>query len=214
MSREEELRAAAGAEDGAIAVLADFYEQNGQPSRAALWRDPTRARQGLFSAPPDFLLMSNSDIDPRRNAMIWLLLNVIQETDNATITRRWLAALFGLSSSRLGQIGSGRDRLIRAAALIECRKPTMRATQRLLLAGAIRRPLVYVTARGVVERAPTTAQSSLGIVREPIPHEPRMIEHRQIELPPDTWPRTGTVGIMGPKRIRLPDRRRLSDPLL
>lgn len=113
----------------AIAILADFYEQHGQPSRAALWREqlsgnPTRV--------PDLLTRPHrpQGTDCRRSQMIWLL------RKQGTSVRK-VARAFDLSGTRVEQIVALEDRRIRMHARNEQLHPTLKATERLVAAGAL-----------------------------------------------------------------------------
>lgn len=190
LEREEELRGIARREHGAnnftnggTAILADFYEHHGQQSRAALWRqhEELMTLEATRAFPPDLLLKKSSlsPIDPRRNAMIWLLSGVAHAmtTDPHDIMGeiRFLGLLprvFKLTAARLRTITKERDRMIWEAAVSECNRPTMRATQRLAAVGALPMPTpgVKSTVKWRVE-----------------PAERFLID---IELPPDTWPVT------------------------
>ncbi len=112
----------------AAAVLADFYELRGQPSRAALWRGPDR---DLTQAQPDLLTRSSHvhAVDLRRNAMIWLLHHML--------SIREIAKLFEISTTRTAQIIEQGDRDILAHAVTERRHPTLAASRRLAEAGAL-----------------------------------------------------------------------------
>lgn len=242
---EQKLRVAAGLDDGASDVLADYYERDGQLSRAALWRDPARARRTLFAVPPDFLIESvkgsrrrlNATVDPRRNVMLWLLYGVIYgrrgrdryyiDAKQARLEADVVAEHFELSRSTIHQVVTERDRMIWESSRAERAAPTLRATQRLIAAGALRIPQVTVA---LVPGTPMTIDVAGNLI--PVADDGELVlsigtmtstttmtlaggELKSIiDIPPDTWPRTGTVGIMGPKKIRLPDRPRLSDPLL
>lgn len=250
LETELALRAAAGLDEGASAVLADFYERDGQLSRAALWRDRDRARRTLFATPPDFLVESvkgprrrlNATVDPRRNVMLWLLYGVIYgrrgkdryyvDLKQARLEADVVAEYFGLSRSTIHQVVTERDRMIWESARRERATPTLRATQRLIAAGALRIPQVTVA---LTPGTPMTIDAagnlvavadmpddgelviSIGTATSPTTMTLGLVGGElksAIDIPPDTWPRTGTVGILGPKKIRLPDRPRLSDPLL
>ena len=72
---ERALRVAAIAKhDGACEVLADFYDERGQPSRAQLWRNPQRDERcaGERDRTVIHTLVRASPVDPRRDALIWI----------------------------------------------------------------------------------------------------------------------------------------------
>lgn len=126
---EQELRAQTrtkGAKETAI-VLADFYEQHGQPSRALLWRRSTRVHAQKVAA--DLVIQ-----DPKwqRKVMMWLLGNV---TSQVVVARAF-------RSSKTWAKTLNRDvaRKICAAANEERHHPTMAATLRLQAAGALPKP--------------------------------------------------------------------------
>lgn len=186
--REEELRAIARREHGAdhftnggTAILADFYEHHGQPTRATLWREHERLMElgAARGFPPDLMLKKNSlsPVDPRRNAMIWLLDGVQKhlETIDLMAAMRFpikFSAYFKLTYPTIRTIVKQRDRVIWEAAVAECNFPTMRATQRLAAIGALPMPTPGVKSDAPWRRA--TAERFLS----------------DVELPPDTWPVT------------------------
>lgn len=124
---EAELRKQAVVSDSAREILADYYEESGQLSRAAMWRDPERPR----GVDPDLNVPDKSSCaeDSRRAAMIWLLQHVMSE--------RTIAKAFDISGTRVRQILHRLDRDIRAIEKTERLRPTMAATQRLSAAGAL-----------------------------------------------------------------------------
>lgn len=132
---EEELRALAILSTDAAQVLADYYEQGGQPTRAQMWR---RA-MGLLPGEPSGCSLGVPDLcvdqppttkqDPRRNMMIWVLHHVA--------SRRALAKHFGVSLTRVVQIIADVERRAMVHAWHEANAPTMAATVRLRAAGAI-----------------------------------------------------------------------------
>jgi hypothetical protein len=117
-----------------ISILADFYEERGQLSRAALWREQIDSdqRRGTQEA-PDLQTRSNRPqaFDRRRNQMMWLL-------RQQGLSVRKVGAAFGLSATRVEQIVALEDQRIRMHAAREHKMPTMRATERLNAAGALR----------------------------------------------------------------------------
>jgi hypothetical protein len=127
----------------AISVLADFYEEHGQPSRATLWReqlDPHRHYGPcLPPAVPDLLTRPHrpQGFDCRRNQMMWLL-------RQQGVNGRKVGIAFGLSATRVEQIIALEDRRIRMHARNEQKAPTLKATTRLIAAGAFgQRPGVW-----------------------------------------------------------------------
>jgi len=115
----------------AIAILADFYEEHGQLSRAVLWRaqlDPNGARREV----PDLLtrLHRPPAVDCRRNQMIWLL-----RKQGASV--RKVATAFDLSATRVEQIVALEDRRIGMHVRNEQLRPTLKATERLVAIGAL-----------------------------------------------------------------------------
>lgn len=121
----------------AIAILADFYEQHGQPSRAALWREllspqARDRRRHVLNELPDLLTRPQrpQGTDCRRNQMIWLL-----RTQDLSV--RKTAAAFELSGTRVEQIVAHEDRLINMHARNEQLRPTLKATERLVAIGAL-----------------------------------------------------------------------------
>ena len=138
MELELELRARAlDASKGAIkerlatiAILADYYEHHGQPSRATLWRvqlDPDKDPEPRYVPHdvPDLLTRQRrfQDPDPRRNQMIWLLRKL-------DLSVRVVAAAFDLSATRIAQIVALEDRRISMHAKKEQLRPTLKATER------------------------------------------------------------------------------------
>ncbi len=120
---EQELRALTrvkGAKEAAL-VLADFYEQHGQPSRAMLWRAQRRSADLVVQDPKW-----------RRHAMIWLLSHVASQT---VISRA-----FRISKSSVQTWKSATERRICEVANEERHHPTMAATRRLQAAGALPKP--------------------------------------------------------------------------
>lgn len=106
-------------------ILADFYEQHGQPSRAALWRIqlPLRVRRDA-----DLIVR-----DPRkqRRSVMWLLSHFISKSQVA----RALRSSDSWASVLIGEV----DDEICAAANAERHNPTMQATRRLQAAHALPR---------------------------------------------------------------------------
>jgi len=120
----------------AIAILADFYEERGQSSRAALWREQllpsSERRRHVLDEVPDLLTRPHlpQAADCRRNQMIWLL-------RTQGLSSRKTAAAFGLSSTRVEQIVAVEDRRIGMHARNEQLRPTLKATERLVAADAL-----------------------------------------------------------------------------
>lgn len=154
----------------ASAVLADFYEHDGQLSRATLWREHERLLKlgSDRSSPPDLLAKRRqnplSPVDPRRNAMIWLLHGVWRDDGGmeALHAINMVHLAFKLSWQTIRNIVKQRDFVVRDSTIEECNHPTMRATQRLIEAGALPRWI----------------------------DPDRANEDVMVELPPDTWPIT------------------------
>jgi hypothetical protein len=132
---EQQLRAqvkVTGGDHAAhCAVLADFYEQNGQPSRAVLWR--TKSLLKGAAAPPADLVVR----DPkwRRKVMMWLVGHV---TGHAAVARA-----FKSSPSWTGALIRDVTRKICLAANAERHYPTLAATRRLQAAGALPKPFEW-----------------------------------------------------------------------
>lgn len=141
--REAQLRSAVGIEEGAEDALADFYEDNGQPSRAALWRNKERREHMLWSMAPDHLQLRSkqSKADPRRNAMMWVLRQLHDHAEQCLVRFSSYPALgagFGISGQMIRHHVMKQDNMIGYAAAMETAVPTMAATQRLAAAGALR----------------------------------------------------------------------------
>lgn len=119
---EQELRAQTrerGAAKGPALILADFYEQHGQPSRAWLWRQPLRVHAQRSAA--DLVIR---DPEWQRKVMMWLLSHVISLANIARAFRRSVTAY-------------DVEVKICEAANMERHHPTMAATLRLQAAGAL-----------------------------------------------------------------------------
>jgi hypothetical protein len=108
-------------------VLADFYEERGQPSRAMLWRRSTRVHAQRRAA--DLICQ-----DPRwrRKVMMWLLGHVTSQTK--------VARAFKSSDSWARVLIREVELKICEAANVERHHPTMTATLRLQAAGALPKP--------------------------------------------------------------------------
>jgi len=113
-----------GARDAAQ-ILADFYEQLGQPSRAALWRGATRV-YARRKVPADLVVQ---DPQWQRKVMMWLLGHV---TSYANVSRAF----------RSTYLGHDVEQKICSTANDERHHPTMAATLRLQAAGALPKPYV------------------------------------------------------------------------
>lgn len=119
----------------AISILADYYEQSGQFSRALLWREllvVAANRHALLEEIPDLLTRPNKpkEFDCRRNQMMWLLRKQGESV-------RKVGAAFALSATRVEQIVALEDRRINMYAKKEQLWPTLKATERLIAAGAL-----------------------------------------------------------------------------
>lgn len=115
-----------------ISIIADFYEQHGQLSRAALWREQLLDRHPMLSGIPDLLTRPHRSkaFDCRRSQMVWLL-------RKQGVSVRKVASAFGISATRVEQIVSLEDERIRMHAKNEQLWPTLKATERLIAAGAL-----------------------------------------------------------------------------
>lgn len=126
---EQDLRAQTrvkGAREGAK-VLADFYEQRGQPSRAVLWRRVMRVH--AQRRPADLVVQ---DLSWRRKVAIWLAGHMTSQT---VVGRH-----FRSSASWTRVVIQEVERKICEAANTERHRPTMIATQRLQAVGALPPP--------------------------------------------------------------------------
>ncbi len=126
---EQDLRSQTrmkGAKDAAQ-ILADFYEQLGQPSRAMLWRRTVRVH--AQRRPADLIVQ-----DPKwqRKVMMWLLGHV---TSQAAV-----ASAFRSSKRCTKTLIREIESKICAAANVERHYPTMAATLRLQATRALPRP--------------------------------------------------------------------------
>lgn len=164
--RERALTKNSADQCAAILILADFYEYHGQPSRAALWREqllempkrPIERRHALLEEIPDLRTRAHRQraFDSRRNQMMWLL-------RKQGVSVRKVGEAFGLSPTRIEQLVAAEDRLICLHAKGEQLWPTLKATERLIAAGAL------------TGDRPTRAG-----------HQELWFDLR--ELPPDDWP--------------------------
>jgi hypothetical protein len=169
---EQELRLAArGSQPGSQDVLADFYEEHGQLSRAALWRrsESDERTEGERDRVCVKKFARLSPIDPRRDAMIWIL----------CLTGMPFTAVgkaFKLSVSRVREVANRIDREVYLAARAE-RLRTEPVARRLRTAGAV---LVL----------PEEDDEDLGWqAREERERRERTL---RIEIPPASWPYTRT----------------------
>lgn len=129
-----DTKSSRGDRRGAIAVLADFYEERGQLTRAALWREllSSKGSSATVNDVPDLLTRPHRSPAPdcRRNQMIWLL-----RKQGASV--RKVGSAFGLSATRVEQIVAVEDRRINVHARNEQLRPTLAATKRLVAVGAL-----------------------------------------------------------------------------
>lgn len=126
---EQDLRAqtrAKGAKEAAL-ILADFYEQHGQPSRAMLWRRLVRVH--AQRCPADLVIQ---DLKWQRKVLMWLL--------GHTTSQAQIARAFKSSASWTRELIQEVEIKICEAANMERHRPTMAATLRLQAAGALPRP--------------------------------------------------------------------------
>lgn len=132
----------------AISILADFYEEHGQPSRAALWREqlleagqrPIGRQHHELEELPDLLtrtLPTFQALDFRRSQMIWLLRKQGVSARKIGAAFRILAFNPNFSATRVEQLVRHEDQRIRIHATYEQLWPTLKATQRLIAAGAL-----------------------------------------------------------------------------
>lgn len=183
---------AIGAQPGAVDVLADFYEERGQLSRAALWRHPNRNKKTYGERDRTCVekLSHTSPVDPRRDAMIWIL--CLTDLPFAAIGKA-----FKLSVSRVREVANRIDREIYFAARAE----------RLQTDPAIRR---LRAARAILVQSETDAEDAeracSWICDEPSPRRPEVADayltwlarkERErtertlhVEIPPASWPYT------------------------
>jgi hypothetical protein len=120
---------------GHALVLADFYEQQGQLSRASLWRYWATLRRRRAVA--DDLL--GPDPKQKRRVMMWLLRHVVSRGD--------VARLFKSSPSWARHTIATVEKAVCEAANRERHQPTLAATQRLQAAGALPKPYEQGTFR-------------------------------------------------------------------
>jgi hypothetical protein len=126
---EQQLRAQAkvsqkAGRQAAARVLADFYEERGQPSRAELWRDERRLHGGVWHAAD----LIKGDSSHRRQVMMWLLGHVISKAE--------IARLFRFSPSWTQVLIKEIEAEICSAANWARHHPT-KATERLQAVGAL-----------------------------------------------------------------------------
>lgn len=124
---EQELRAQTrvkGAREAA-SILADFYEQHGQPSRAALWRRDVRVH-AQRKHPADLVVQDSSW---RRKVAMWLAGHM---TSQAVVGRAfrssasWTRTMIHEVESKICEVANA-----------ERHWPTMAATRRLQAVGAL-----------------------------------------------------------------------------
>ena len=127
--REQALRAQTRAKGARVAarILADYYEQHGQPSRAALWRRDERVH--AQKCPADLIVQNKQR---RRQVAMWLAGNIASQAA--------IARAFRTSPSWTRTLIAEIENQICDAANAERHCPTMVATQRLQAAGALPRP--------------------------------------------------------------------------
>jgi len=113
--KELALRKDAQTSPAAAQVLADFYEECGQPTRAKMWRRPIS--NGSKGTTPDLVAKRSpwSKVDPRRDALVWLLRNVLKTAE--------LAKLFGISSTRVTRIADKEQESVCFGSYVERRDP-------------------------------------------------------------------------------------------
>lgn len=181
---ESRLRQAAReAQPDATAVLADFYEQRGQLSRAALWRRPERDERTEGERDRTCVKASAypSPVDPRRDAMIWVLCLV--NLPFATI-----GEAFKLSASRIREVANRVDREIYFAARSERLKSDF-VFCRLRAAGAILMRPDKSEQEVLIEQAIGKSDDNYYAWRERQEREYRE-QILRIEVPPASWPYT------------------------
>lgn len=135
LNREAQLRADAETDVDASGVVADFYEERGQLTRAKMWRtEPYRllaTEDGESLLPPDLFAETShwTRFDPRRNLMMWVT--------HFTVTLSSLARHFGISRERCRQIIDKQWREIALESSREALFPKTPATRRLVRVGAL-----------------------------------------------------------------------------
>ena len=127
---ERDLRAQAKASKkaggrAAALILADFYEERGQPSRANLWRDEARLHGRIWHAAD----LVSWDTTFRRKVMMWLLGHVTRQAE--------VARLFQSSPSWVRTMIREVETSVCEAANRERHHPTLKATLRLQAVGAL-----------------------------------------------------------------------------
>lgn len=167
---EIELRklAIAGSKESAI-VLADFYEERGQPSRARLWRARAVIAVTHWANIPDLLTPDvgpYGKCDPRRTSMIGLLSRVMRPTA--------IARAFDLSPGNIRQIITRQNERVRYNASYEIDKAQrtacgMPAVRRLVAARALTTP-------GRIPGMDSGCNS--------------LLPYAFGDVPPETWPAT------------------------
>lgn len=123
---EQDLRAQTRVKGARVAasILADFYEQHGQPSRAALWRRCMRVH--AQRKPADLVVQDSSW---RRKVAMWLAGHMTSQT----IVGRHFRSSASWTRTLIHEV----ERKICEAANAERHWPTMVATQRLQAVGAL-----------------------------------------------------------------------------
>lgn len=154
---------------GATDVLADFYEERGQQSRAAMWRRPDRDEKtnGERDRTCVKTVARPSPVDPRRDAMIWIL----------CLTGLSFTAVgnaFQLSVTRVSQIANRIDREVYLAARA-ARLNMDSVTRRLRAAGAVLDP---------------PAAEAVHLMWQPREERERRARTLRVEIPPASWPYT------------------------
>ena len=125
---EQQLRAQAKAPKtkggrAAAHILADFYEERGQPSRANLWRDEKRTHGKVWHAAD----LISWDTRWRHMVMMWLLGHVMSQAE--------VARHFNASRSGTRDLIREVKTAIVEAANAERHHPTLKATLRLQVYG-------------------------------------------------------------------------------
>lgn len=125
-------------------VLADFYEQRQQLTRAKMWRDAANARDELRRRVPDLTAQS---VQYHRKSLMWLLAHCTKIID--------VARLFKSSPSWASVLIHEVETQICEAANMERHHPTLAATRRLQIARALPPPY----GRGVFRLGETPPES-------------------------------------------------------
>lgn len=143
--QEQHLRALMAAERSAdvACVMADFYEQRGQVSRAELWRIEATARRWHRRVPDRVIC----DVKWQRKVMLWLFSHFMSHAE--------AARAFRSSVSWARTLSHQVETAICEAANMERQHPTLEATRRLQVARALPPPYV----RGVFQLNETPPES-------------------------------------------------------